>query len=87
LTYHDLVKRSSFHVAEAREIRHASQFQDLEESARAGQGGRGKLQNLLDEALTDLIEKRKNAKPRSHVMGAYLASHEKYGPLYRKLAR
>jgi hypothetical protein len=45
------------------------------------------LQDPVDEALTDFIEKRKNAKPRSHVMGAYLASHEKYGPLYKKLAR
>ena len=44
------------------------------------------LQALLDEALADLIEKRKNAKPRPHVMGAYLASHEKYGALYKKLA-
>lgn len=44
------------------------------------------LQALVDEALTDLIEKHKNAKPRPHVMGAYLASHEKYGPLYKKLA-
>ena len=44
------------------------------------------LQALVDEALTDLIEKHKNAKPRPHVLGAYLASHEKYGPLYKKLA-
>ena len=44
------------------------------------------LQALVDEALADLIEKRKNAKPRPRVMGAYLASHEKYGPLYKKLA-
>ena len=44
------------------------------------------LQALVDEALADLIEKHKNAKPRTHVMGAYLASHEKYGPLYKKLA-
>lgn len=44
------------------------------------------LQELVDEALADLIEKRKSATPRSHVMGAYLASHEKYGPLYKKLA-
>ena len=40
----------------------------------------------MDEALTDLIEKRKNAKPRPHVMAAYLASHEKYASLYKKLA-
>ena len=45
------------------------------------------LQALVDEALADLIEKRKNAKPRSHVMGVYLASHEKYGSLYTKLAK
>lgn len=45
------------------------------------------LQALVDEAFTDLIEKRKNATPRAHVMGAYLASHEKYGTLYKKLAK
>ena len=44
------------------------------------------LQALVDEALADLIVKHKNAKPRPHVMGAYLASHEKYGLLYKKLA-
>ena len=53
--------------------------------ALAEEEGR-QLQALVDEALTDLIEKHKNAKPRAHVMGAYLASHEKYGPLYKKLA-
>lgn len=45
------------------------------------------LQALVDEALADLIEKRKKAAPRAHVMGAYLASHEKYAPLYKKLAK
>ena len=44
------------------------------------------LQALVDEALGDLIEKHKKATPRAHVMGAYLASHEKYGSLYKKLA-
>ena len=44
------------------------------------------LQVLVEEALVDLIEKRKKATPRAHVMGAYLASHEKYAPLYKKLA-
>ena len=44
------------------------------------------LQALVEEAFADLIEKRKNAKPRPHVMGVYLASHEKYGSLYKKLA-
>ncbi len=53
--------------------------------ALAEQEGR-QLQALVDEALADLIEKHRNAKPRPHVMGAYLASHEKYGALYKKLA-
>ena len=51
----------------------------------AEQEGR-QLQVLVEEAFVDLVEKRKKAKPRIHVMGAYLASHEKYGPLYKKLA-
>jgi hypothetical protein len=53
--------------------------------ALADKEGR-QLQALVDEALADLIEKRRKATPRAHVMGAYLASHEKYGPLYKKLA-
>ena len=44
------------------------------------------LQALVDEALADLVEKHKNARPRNHVMAAYLASHEKYSDLYKKLA-
>jgi hypothetical protein len=42
----------------------------------------------VDEALADLIEKHRNAKPRPHVMGVYLASHEKFVSLllYKKLA-
>jgi hypothetical protein len=44
------------------------------------------IQALVDEALVDLIEKRKKAAPRAHVMGAYLGSHEKYASLYKKLA-
>lgn len=44
------------------------------------------IQALVDEALADLIQKRLNAQPRPHVMAAYLASHEKYGELYKKLA-
>ena len=45
------------------------------------------LQALVDEGLADLIEKRKNIRPRAHVMGAYLASHDKYSELYKKLAK
>jgi len=54
--------------------------------AIAQQEGR-QLQALIDEALADLIEKRRNARPRAHVMAAYLNSHEKYGELYKKLAK
>ena len=44
------------------------------------------LQVLVDEALADLIEKRKHGRPRANVMAAYQASHEKFGKLYKKLA-
>jgi len=45
------------------------------------------LQALVDEALADLLEKRRHTRPRPHVMNAYHASHEKYAELYRKLAK
>lgn len=44
------------------------------------------IQALVDEALADLIEKRRQGKPRAHIMAAYLASHGPYGELYQKLA-
>ncbi len=44
------------------------------------------LQSLVDEALADLIEKRKGSRPRPHVMAVYRASHERFAPLYKKLA-
>ena len=56
---------------------------DLRELAR--QEGR-QIQALVDEALTDLLEKRKLGKPRQRVMDAYLSSHGRYADLYRKLA-
>jgi len=45
------------------------------------------IQALVEEALADLIEKRKNMRPRAHGMAAYLGSHERYGELYKKLAK
>ncbi len=54
--------------------------------AIAEQEGR-QLQALVDEALADLIEKRRQGRPRPQVMAAYLASHDKYGELYKKLAQ
>jgi hypothetical protein len=44
------------------------------------------LQSLVSEALTDLLEKRQKTAPRASVMAAYLASHENFAPLYKKLA-
>ena len=45
------------------------------------------IQALVDEALADLIEKRKKANARPHVMATYNASHDTYAPLYKKLAQ
>ena len=53
--------------------------------AIAEQEGRP-LQAVVEEALADLIERRKQARPRPQVMAAYTASHDKYGELYKKLA-
>ena len=47
---------------------------------------RRQLQSLVDEALADLIEKRKGRGPRPRVMAVYQSSHERYAPLYKKLA-
>lgn len=44
------------------------------------------LQVLVDEAFADLLEKRKNGKPRPHVMRAFDASIERYSSVYKKLA-
>lgn len=45
------------------------------------------LQALVDEALADLLEKRQSTRPRSHVMAAYQASHDRYSELYKQLAK
>jgi hypothetical protein len=44
------------------------------------------LQSLVDEAFEDLIEKHRLGRPRPHVFGAYLRSHERFANLYKKLA-
>jgi hypothetical protein len=41
---------------------------------------------LVDEALADLIEKRRQGRPRPSGMAAYDASLEPFGSLYEKLA-
>jgi len=47
---------------------------------------RRQFRSLVDEAFTDLVEKHKHGRPQPEFMAAYLASTEKYGPLYKKLA-
>ena len=39
---------------------------------------------ILDEALTDYIEKKQRMSPRSSVMEAYHSSHKKYQDLSQK---
>ncbi|MCX6607720.1 MAG: hypothetical protein NTV52_29620 [Acidobacteria bacterium] len=45
------------------------------------------FQALVDEALADLIEKRKNTRLRPQVMAAYFAGHDRFSELYTKLAK
>jgi hypothetical protein len=45
------------------------------------------LQSLINEALTDLLQKYRPGAPRTHVMAAYQRSHARYSELYRKLAQ
>jgi hypothetical protein len=52
----------------------------------ASEEGR-QIQALIDEALADLLEKRRQARARPHVMSAYQASHDRYASLYKKLAQ
>jgi hypothetical protein len=60
--------------------------QILETIRNIAQSEGRQLQALVEEALSDLIEKRRDSRPRPRVMRTYLASHEKYAPLYKKLA-
>lgn len=45
------------------------------------------FQSLVDEAFRDLIDKKKNAKPRKHVMDQFNQSLNKLDSLYEKLAQ
>ena len=60
---------------------------DLIEAVREIAKDEGRqVQTLVDEALADLVEKRRLGKPRKHVMAAYRSSLQRYGKLYKKLA-
>jgi hypothetical protein len=45
------------------------------------------LQDLVEEALNDLLAKHGKASPRAHVIAAYSRSHKQFGKLYKKLAK
>ena len=45
------------------------------------------IQSVMEEALADLLEKRRQSQPRRHVMAQYEASVRSFGPLYERLAR
>ncbi len=44
------------------------------------------VQSLVEEALADLVEKRRHGSPRANVMAVYQDSLSKFGSLYKKLA-
>ena len=46
-----------------------------------------RLQDVIDEALRDLIEKRKYGRPRPEVLTALGESLVEYDALYRELAK
>ena len=58
----------------------------LAEVRRIAQAEGRQIQALIDEALANLIEKRRNGRARTHVIDAYEATHARYGSLYKKLA-
>ena len=62
--------------------------QEILEDVRqiAKESGR-QIQSLMDEALRDLVEKHRRTRSREHVLAAYRASHDRFGPLYKKLAK
>jgi hypothetical protein len=45
------------------------------------------IQSIIEEALTNLVEARRRAQPRPHVMGQYEASVRAFGTVYERLAR
>lgn len=70
-------------------VKFATQVDEqLLESVKAVAKEEGRqIQSLVNEAFSDLLEKRKNMHVREHVMSAYLKSHESYASVYEKLAK
>ena len=89
MTFHDAILETQEDiVAQVREKFATQVDSQILSSLRSMAAAEGRqIQALVDEALADLVEKRKQARPRNHVMQAYLGSHEKYSELDKKLAK
>ena len=45
------------------------------------------FQSILEEALSEYLERHQNQRPRAHVMEAFGLSMEEFDDLYQKLAQ
>ncbi|MFZ4108427.1 MAG: hypothetical protein ACOYK4_05410 [Candidatus Planktophila sp.] len=45
------------------------------------------FQSILEEALTEYLERHQNERPRTHVMEAFGLSMDEFDDLYQKLAQ
>jgi len=59
----------------------------LEEIRALADKENAKLYAIINEAFKDLLDKRKQAKPRKAVMGHFAESLVDYDSLYKKLAK
>lgn len=59
----------------------------LEEIKNLAQKEGKQFQVLVNEAFEDLIEKKKQTKPRKHIMAHFENSLEEFDELYKELAK
>jgi metal-responsive CopG/Arc/MetJ family transcriptional regulator len=59
----------------------------LDEIRGIAQAEGRQLQGVVEDALRVYLAERKRAHPRRHVMALYEFSHEKFAPLYERLAK
>ncbi|MCO4780677.1 MAG: hypothetical protein KC646_00015 [Candidatus Cloacimonetes bacterium] len=45
------------------------------------------IESLIEEALVDLVDKKKTQTPRRHVMTNYNSSHKEFSDLYLRLVQ
>lgn len=59
----------------------------LEEMKSIAEKEGKQFQVLVNEAFEDLIEKKKQTKPRKHIMAHFEQSLEEFDDLYKELAK